>query len=651
MPLEQGRVRHAPSIVAALTATVRGCASRGRPGLTIDARPTRRASIGATPRSRPTGSRCRRTPLAGEHDARAVVAQPGRARAAARPRARARARPRGRRRRDERRARASASYVGERVRRHAAAADRRRPRRSSGCARRARSSRPIRASRFGSRSRYAHRARRARRPRRRVAPLHRRRPARRASTRSTSGCRRGWGNHLAFGASAARPRDRADVGGAPVQRRYELEARASGRSAPTRLELAVGGRLGETRARRRRLGARRPCARARGAVRASRSVETPRAPRARSTRRPARSTTTAASCARRSASSCRSAASASRRYGTGVRDDTGDDHALGGTLVARVVGGRRRRRCSATADHIERVELTGDDRHARAHRARRAAARDRARSDRRRASSSCSTASTRRLGHARRSCATSSLAVQARRQEGVRVHGRRAPAATTSSRRAADKIYIDPAGGLRLVGMAGTSLYFRGAFDHARRVAAVREDRRVQERARAVHRDRADATIAAQMHDELFDSLWEQWLAAVAAGAPALDASERAARSSTPARTPRASSRRTRSSSTRSRRPTRSRELIAAELGGVVPGRARRRRAARALAAPGDRGDLRRRRHHRRRRRSRSRCSARSSPAARRSSTAIAARARRSARSARSSCASTRPAAARSPRS
>src|SRR6185436_19185004 len=30
---------------------------------------------------------------------------------------------------------------------------------------------------------------------------------------------------------------------------------------------------------------------------------------------------------------------------------------------------------------------------------------------------------------------------------------------------AADKIYVDPAGGVRLVGMAGTTLLFRGVFD------------------------------------------------------------------------------------------------------------------------------------------------------------------------------------------
>src|SRR4029079_16635994 len=30
---------------------------------------------------------------------------------------------------------------------------------------------------------------------------------------------------------------------------------------------------------------------------------------------------------------------------------------------------------------------------------------------------------------------------------------------------AADKIYVDPAGGVRLVGMAGTTMFFRGTFD------------------------------------------------------------------------------------------------------------------------------------------------------------------------------------------
>ena len=93
------------------------------------------------------------------------------------------------------------------------------------------------------------------------------------------------------------------------------------------------------------------------------------------------------------------------------------------------------------------------------------------------------------------------------RQEGVRVHGVRAPAATTSSRRAADKIYVDPAGGLRLVGMAGTTMYFRGA---VRQLGVMPQFEKIAEYKSAPEQftETAPTPTAAKMHDDLFDSLW-----------------------------------------------------------------------------------------------------------------------------------------------
>ena len=82
---------------------------------------------------------------------------------------------------------------------------------------------------------------------------------------------------------------------------------------------------------------------------------------------------------------------------------------------------------------------------------------------------------------------------------------------------AADKIYLDPAGGLRLVGMAGQSFYFRGAFDM---VGVTPQFEKIGEYKSApeMFTETGPTPIAARMHDELFDSLWEHWLTRVAEG-------------------------------------------------------------------------------------------------------------------------------------
>ena len=82
---------------------------------------------------------------------------------------------------------------------------------------------------------------------------------------------------------------------------------------------------------------------------------------------------------------------------------------------------------------------------------------------------------------------------------------------------AADKIYIDPAGGLRVVGMAAQSFYFRGAFDL---VGVVPQFEKIAEYKSAPEQltDRGPTPIAEQMRDTMVDSIYAQWLAAVAAG-------------------------------------------------------------------------------------------------------------------------------------
>jgi protease-4 len=82
---------------------------------------------------------------------------------------------------------------------------------------------------------------------------------------------------------------------------------------------------------------------------------------------------------------------------------------------------------------------------------------------------------------------------------------------------AADKIYIDPAGALRLVGISGSSVYFRGAFDQIGvlpQFEKIAEYKSAPEQFTATHA----SPDAARMYDELYDSLWDQWATAIAQG-------------------------------------------------------------------------------------------------------------------------------------
>jgi protease-4 len=80
---------------------------------------------------------------------------------------------------------------------------------------------------------------------------------------------------------------------------------------------------------------------------------------------------------------------------------------------------------------------------------------------------------------------------------------------------AADKIYLDPAGGLRLVGMAGTTMYFRGAFDQ---FGVLPQFEKIAEYKSAPEQftETGPTPTAAQMRSEMFDSLWERWVTTVA---------------------------------------------------------------------------------------------------------------------------------------
>ncbi|HUS31391.1 MAG TPA: signal peptide peptidase SppA, partial [Kofleriaceae bacterium] len=82
---------------------------------------------------------------------------------------------------------------------------------------------------------------------------------------------------------------------------------------------------------------------------------------------------------------------------------------------------------------------------------------------------------------------------------------------------AADKIYVDPAGGVRLVGMAGETLHFRGAFDM---IGVTPQFEKIAEYKSAPEQftEKKATDTAAKMANDLYDSLWDQWLTAIAAG-------------------------------------------------------------------------------------------------------------------------------------
>jgi protease-4 len=82
---------------------------------------------------------------------------------------------------------------------------------------------------------------------------------------------------------------------------------------------------------------------------------------------------------------------------------------------------------------------------------------------------------------------------------------------------AADKIYVDPAGGMRLVGMAGTTMYFKGFFDL---VGVAPQFEKIAEFKSAPEQftNTGPSATAAKMHNELYDSLWDKWLTQVAEG-------------------------------------------------------------------------------------------------------------------------------------
>ncbi len=317
-----------------------------------------------------------------------------------------------------------------------------------------------------------------------------------------------WGSYLAVGA-ALRDVTTNPIGSTPVQRRYELEAltRPLGTDA---LEVALGGRVGETRLDLD--GWARIHARVARGVYLIGNLESRQVYALETSPMGARSIETREARATLGVELSFGGFGLSA-LGTGVRDERGNHHALGSTIVVRasalgppsVIG---------PSKHIERLELSGA------------------------LSARKLTAAVIRMRGIARDPSVVGVVVMfdglqagwaslqelrgelvALRRAGKKVFGYMVSGTGRDYyvASAADKIYVDPAGGLRLVGMAGNTLYFRGAFDW---LGVTPQFEKIAEYKSAPEQftERTATETAAKMHNELYDSLWDQWLEGVAEG-------------------------------------------------------------------------------------------------------------------------------------
>ena len=315
------------------------------------------------------------------------------------------------------------------------------------------------------------------------------------------------GNRIAVGA-VLRDLATSPIAGVPVQRRYELET-VLRPLATDSLELALGGRIGETR--RDVDGWGRLSARVGRGVYVHGAIET------RELHALVSSPSTG--LVEVDGRDVRATIGLELSFGglgvtalaTGLRDDTGANHAFGGQLVLRgsTLGPAS---VFARSDHIERVELDGA-----------IGLRE-------------TTSLVARLRSIARDKTAKALVVtfdgasagwgtlQELRNEilAVKKTGKKVFAYMVSGTSrdyfvasAADKIYIDPAGGVRLVGMAGTTIFFRGAFDQ---LGVLPQFEKIAEYKSAPEQftETGPSPTAAKMTNELFDSLWDQWLSQVA---------------------------------------------------------------------------------------------------------------------------------------
>jgi protease IV len=314
------------------------------------------------------------------------------------------------------------------------------------------------------------------------------------------------GNHAAIGVTL---RDVATsrIGGAPVQRRYEAELVARPRGSDT-LELALGGRVGETRGNVD--GWLRSSLRVADGVYLHGAVEN----------RELGWLDDGAGPVEPAGRDLQATLGLELSFGelgvtslvSALRDPGGGAHVLGGGVVVRR-SSRGPASLLGTPDHIERVDLAGaiGVRELTALVVRlRAIARD---------------PTAKAVVVTFDGVSSGWAALDELRGELVRMRGagKRVFAYMVSGTgrdyyvaTAADRIYLDPAGGLRLIGMAGTTMYFRGAFEQfgiQPQFEKIAEYKTAPEQ----YTEIGPTRIAARMRNALYDSLWERWVAAVAA--------------------------------------------------------------------------------------------------------------------------------------
>lgn len=318
-----------------------------------------------------------------------------------------------------------------------------------------------------------------------------------------------WTSYFALG-GVLRDLATSDIAGTPVQRRYQLEAVVRPLQTDA-LEVAVGGQLGETRLDVD--GWARIAGRVARGIYLIAGVET----RQLHTLEDSPSGVTNDAGGRDWRATVGFAVSFGKlgatALGTGIRDPDGRNHALGGTLIARgsVVGVPS---AFGEPQHIERIELQGT------------------------LSARALTAAVMRLRAIARDPSAKAVVVMLDGASGgwagleelrdellaIRRTGKKVFAYMVSGSNrdyfiasAADRIYIDPAGGLRLVGIAGTTLFFRGLLDQLGILPQFEKIGEYKSAPEEVTETKA-TPAAAQMHAELVDSLWERWVGAVADG-------------------------------------------------------------------------------------------------------------------------------------
>lgn len=306
------------------------------------------------------------------------------------------------------------------------------------------------------------------------------------------------GNHLAAGA-VVRDLSAPAYDGGSVARRYELELLARP-LATDRLELAVGGRIDEEHgevdgwARLSSRVARGVAVTAKVESRALRAVDST----------PAGQTTVEA----RELQAGLGLEVSFGHWGAGLYavgrvDEDGGRHPLGATVVARW-SSRPPPAVQGHPDRIERLELVGA------------------------VSTRTLTDLVLRLRAIARDPAVTGVVVTIDGLDGgwATVHELRGEltrlrgagkkviaylvAASTKDywlASAADKVYLDPAGGVRLTGMSATTLYFRGALDH---VGASAQVEKIAEwkSAPEAYTETGPSGPAAAMRDAIYDGWW-----------------------------------------------------------------------------------------------------------------------------------------------